>query len=64
MCGVHGTGPRGVRFAGCSSFCAGCNLVAWLRRDEDQLALFMELLGRMPRRQAAAGKCVSLAAPT
>jgi len=53
-----------VRFAGCSSFCAGCNLVAWLRRDEDQLALFMELLGRMPRRQAAAGKCVSLAAPT
>ena len=35
----------------------------WLcaHRDEDQLALFMELLGRMPRRQAAAGKCVSLA---
>ena len=33
-----------------------------LRRDEDQLALFMELLGRMPRRQAAAGKC-ALALP-
>ncbi len=32
--------------------------MAW-RRDEDQLALFMELLGRMPKRLASVGRCAA-----